>query len=458
LEPKKLLFLNEEEYRYFDIFSSKTAFEILPIFVTEGFRQILLQACESAPSIRHAVVALGALDKISQTVVDVTDSDRKSHLLQHHENALKQYASALKHMREEAATRKPDLQITLLTCLMIICFEAWSGDRDLTVRQIKLGFSLIQEWRESGKSITNISSSASSNDLLQIFSRLDVQAISFAEDRSLAINPFVSPGEPAFLQHMPSDFTTLEEAEKYQSAMLRITMNFVSTGVPRQKIPNTFPVNGWRGKTDPKVVSSCQRQIADMERWFSSFQPLYKHVCANGDRRSKLFAKTMVLHLRCCFQGLFTICSQNETDFDQHLPHFVEMVELSEFLMKELYPASQTPPEPKLSFDSYAVIPLYVTGHKCRDHTTRKKAISLLLTYPRREGVWDSIFAGKMTQWAMEVEEEFADKYGYIPGWARIRGMSYENNGQDRTAVLTCEQRMTPLSEVLITRRRKIVW
>jgi hypothetical protein len=123
-----------------------------------------------------------------------------------------------------------------------------------------------------------------------------------------------------------------------------------------------------------------------------------------------------------------------------------------------LYPASQCPPEPKFSFDSYAVIPLYVTGHKCRDHATRKKAISLLLTYPRREGVWDSIFAGKMTLWAMEVEEEFADEHGNVPSWARIRGMSYENDGQDRTAVLTCEQRMTPLSEVLVTRRREITW
>jgi len=408
--------------------------------------------------VRHAVVALGALDKISQTVVDFADTDRKSHLLQHRENALKQYASALKYMRAEAATKKPDLHVTLLTCLLIICFEAWSGNRDLTVSQIKLGFSLIHEWRQSGSSIANISSSASSNDLLQMFSRLDVQAISFAEDRSLAINPFVGQDEPAFLRCMPSDFTNLEEAEKYQSVMLRLTMSFVSTGVPRRKRPNTFPVNGWRGETDPKVVASCQRQFADMERWFTSFQPLYKDICANGDRRSKLFAKTLVLHLRCCFLGLFTVCSQDETDFDPHLPHFVEMVELSDFLIRELYTASPIPPEPKFSFDSYAIIPLYVTGHKCRDHGTRKKAISLLLEYPRKEGVWDSIFAGRMTQWAMEVEEEFADNDGNVPGWARIRGMSYESGEQDRTAVLTCEQRMTPLSNVWVTRRRKITW
>lgn len=458
LEPKKLLFLNEEEYRYFDIFSSKTAFEILPVSVTERFRQILLQACESAPSIRHAAVALGALDKISQTVVDLTDTDRKSHLLQHHEKALEQYASALKHMRQEAAARKPDLQITLLTCLMIICFEAWSGNRDLTVHQIKLAFSLIQEWRESENSTTNISSSSSRNDLLQLFSRLDSQAISFAEDRSLAVNPFVSKIEPTFLKQMPSNFTTLEEAEKYQRVMLRLTVNFISTGIPRRKTPNTFPVNGWKGETDPEVVASCQRQMTDMEHWFSSFQPLYNHVCANGDRQSKLFAKTMVLHLRTSFLSLFTICSQNETDFDQHLPYFDEMVEISGFLMEDFYPASENAPEPKFSFDSCAVLPLYITGHKCRNHATRQKAISLLLTYPRREGVWDSIFVGKMTQWAMEVEGEFADKYGNVPGWARIRGMSYENEGQERTAVLTCEQRMTPSSKVFVTRRRKIFW
>ena len=156
--------------------------------------------------------------------------------------------------------------------------------------------------------------------------------------------------------------------------------------------------------------------------------------------------------------GLFIICAQDEMEFDQYLSYFAEMVDLTEFLLGELYPAEKTPPEPRFSFDSYVVIPLYLARHKCRDHATRKKAISLLLAYPRREGVWDGIFAGKMTQWAMEIEEEHADEYGNVPGWARIHGMRFENDVEDRTAVLTCQQRTSPLSENMVTSRTTVTW
>jgi hypothetical protein len=108
--------------------------------------------------------------------------------------------------------------------------------------------------------------------------------------------------------------------------------------------------------------------------------------------------------------------------FDQYLFYFAEMVEIAEFPLMELYPAEKIPPEPKFCFDTYVVIPLYLTGHKCRDHATRKKAISLLLMYPRRDGVWDSVFAGKMTQWAMRVEEEYADVNGNVPGGLEFMG------------------------------------
>lgn len=149
--------------------------------------------------------------------------------------------------------------------------------------------------------------------------------------------------------------------------------------------------------------------------------------------------------------------THNQLGLDKYLPYFNEMVEITEFLFGKMYPTGKIP-EPKVSFDSLVVIPMCLVAHKCRDHTTRTKAIRLLLMYPRKEGVWDSIFAGKMAFWAMELEEQFMDDCGNIPEWARINGMKFVNNVDDRTAALECRQCTSPFGEEIITRKTKISW
>ncbi len=63
---------------------------------------MLLQAAREEPSIRHAVVALGALDVTSERISDhksfampVTKGDHSRHQL----DALEQYTIAIKHMQ-----------------------------------------------------------------------------------------------------------------------------------------------------------------------------------------------------------------------------------------------------------------------------------------------------------------------------------------------------------------------
>jgi len=62
----------------------------------------------------------------------------------------------------------------------------------------------------------------------------------------------------------------------------------------------------------------------------------------------------------------------------------------------------------KASFalDLGIVPPLFVVATKCRDRRLRREAIRLLMSSPRREGMWDSILCGRASQWIMEVEEE----------------------------------------------------
>lgn len=173
------LFCMEQEHRYFDIFCSKTAYEILPTFDSDMLRQVILQTCETEPSIRYAVVALGALDVAQELNFSSPECP-----LQHHQNALKQYTTAIKEMRTASMSQQQDLRTTLLTCLVILCFEAWNGYQDLAVKQIQMGFKLITSWlaeRSDGSGGRGLPGSKPKmgdtveDELVRIFRRLDVQ-------------------------------------------------------------------------------------------------------------------------------------------------------------------------------------------------------------------------------------------------------------------------------------------
>lgn len=74
---------------------------------------------------------------------------------------------------------------------------------------------------------------------------------------------------------------------------------------------------------------------------------------------------------------------------------------------------------------------------KCRDSNTRREAINMLLSKSWREGVWDSIMAGRMASAIMEIEEEGLQD-GFIPNEARVRGTKLKSNLQKREGTLTC--------------------
>jgi hypothetical protein len=327
-----------------------------------------------------------------------------------------------------------------------------------SISQIQTGFKLIQAWKEEiGATNPLLSTPAHNNDLLQIFARLDVQAISFAKDGWMKEHPFVSGNMKAFWDSMPSTFSTLEEAEKYNNGLARRTMHILSVGV-RPRKQKMFPVNGWWGETDPKIVATQQALLTDCDRWVAAFKPLFDSVLAAGNPERILFGKMLKVFIHTAIHGTFILCCSDETLYDQFLPGFTETVNFcSDVLVSLEKDTSKWPPDPKFSFDSMVIIPLYIVSHKCREGTVRRKAIQLLLTYSRREGVWDSLFAGKMGEWAMRVEEEFMVD-GKVPGWARIHGVAFDNDVASRKAVLTCQQRTSEESMEETTRTQVITW
>jgi hypothetical protein len=61
--------------------------------------------------------------------------------------------------------------------------------------------------------------------------------------------------------------------------------------------------------------------------------------------------------------------------------------------------------KPTFSLSLGLITPLYITVSRCRDPTIRRRALHLLYTCNRREGIWDSQLAARVAQRIVEVEE-----------------------------------------------------
>ena len=101
----------------------------------------------------------------------------------------------------------------------------------------------------------------------------------------------------------------------------------------------------------------------------------------------------------------------------------------------------------KASFalDLGIVPPLFVVATKCRDRKLRRDAIRLLLSSPRREGMWDSILSGRVAQWIMEIEEEGLSHYEGPWGMAAMETVGEEKRVMVKEILFDLQRREATL-------------
>jgi hypothetical protein len=211
----------------------------------------------------------------------------------------------------------------------------------------------------------------------------------------------------------------------------------------------------WWGETSSSCIALQQRMIAYATHWKKAFDQIWERYVKENDAGTFVHASMLRMHVETMCLALVGVCMEDEENFDAYNDVFADIVNIAECSLQALN--SNKSSRRKFQFDSHVVIPLYMTGYKCRDPKMRRRAISSLLAYPRREGVFDSLLAGKMTQWAMNIEEEHMEN-GKVPGWARIHGVAFERDGERRSAILTCQQRTSALSAHIETKRKIITW
>jgi hypothetical protein len=142
-------FSGEDEARYFRFYCENVAAQLQGPLETTLWDRIIPQAVESEPIIRHAVVAVAALNK---SRIDATQGVGKSN--PHHQYALLQYGKALKKIRDALTGGVQDPRRSLMACLLVFCLESLQGYQSSASNQASVGVALLVRWclEDKGKS------------------------------------------------------------------------------------------------------------------------------------------------------------------------------------------------------------------------------------------------------------------------------------------------------------------
>ncbi len=110
----------------------------------------------------------------------------------------------------------------------------------------------------------------------------------------------------------------------------------------------------------------------------------------------------------------------SEMEWDRYLGMFQEALGFVEEYMKLTEDgAREYTTRPVLVVAMDLVLPLFLISTKCRHSAIRRRALRMLKSCSRREGIWDSYLCSRMAERMIELEERSSEG-GFIPESARI--------------------------------------
>lgn len=461
--PTRLLFQNPHEYQAFQTFCNRTSHQLSSSFSSELWTRLMLQACETSPSIRHAVIAIGALN-----LSHPSPRPENSVGTLRHQFAFRQYSKALCLLRRDVAGGFCDLRTTLIACLLFYCFESYHGYHELAISQVYSGLKLIREWAssfykpdQSGHIHIRVGSEdprVVEDDILRAFGSLEIQVMTYADGRTREAHEHYRHCGQVSIDEMPPVFPSLKEAKTLLELVIRRSMHWLRSTMHLQNF-STPSSPGGSPTSDSEDTGPCSlffdvdptfeerlETLKEYERWDDAFRPLLNHSRSrNAPHEEFLLASTLRLHW---LAGYMSIASNNShsslVNDGRFTTELEELVDIARILLDQPQKSEDGGGGTGFVFDMQIIVPLMTVGWIYRHRALRREAIQLLLRSPRKEGVWDGIVVGKIMAWLAGIEEEGLrpgdEDQDYVPEWAAARCIKMSFETARREASVSCLQ------------------
>ncbi|KAL8977385.1 MAG: hypothetical protein Q9205_006801 [Flavoplaca limonia] len=423
--PAFEIFEDDVERRSFAFFKDRTLAEISGYFPSDFWERLVPLATFHEPALRHASVALASLhERFEKGDRSILKSNKD---IAEGGFALQQYNKAIRYLiNPPGGDKGPALDTSLVACVLFACFETLRGHHGSALSHIRSGTQIlnqVDEERGNGREESSRQLCVPLETLDVVFARLDQQVVQLSGARPMSLPKTKRNAHPGFGPDIPAAFHSLEEARNcldYQwNLCVRSAVDFpyrkhMMEGTESQEHRDAFDVD----RTHFRAVYNT---------WLTVFQNFLERNVATMNSKSLQGAMVLKMQgqLAAMYQEMDTLqLLHDETGWDEVIPMFENLVDLVAAIIDSQKATDEKfLHKPTFQLDQSTINPLFTVGHKCRDPILRRKAISMLYSAPRQEGVWDSILTARACERIMNLEEEGLGEVkcaADIPDWRRI--------------------------------------
>ncbi|KAG0651866.1 Aspercryptin biosynthesis cluster N [Hyphodiscus hymeniophilus] len=403
---------NTEEKRGFHYFLKNTAAELSGYYDSSFWQNLILAASAQEPSLRHAVIAIGALhEDFSQTRLMLSSSSSDKHDT---DFALKQYAKAMSALRRSLSSGKQEPLTALMSCILFVCFDSLRGWAESAMVHLQSGLRILRDMRKLSSENHIIE-----DNIAPLFLRLSIQSIIYVDTRS-ALDRRAFAGE---LMNVSSEeiiisenFESLEEA--------RNAINQAADGLFRifYMWDGELPL----GQQPHESLALFDKYTTQLNLWNLTFERFMVSKGKSLTNREVRGAALLKIHHTTAkimasvrpamndMRPMADVVNLAER-FMEYVDDFQIIINLSRSMMAAAEEdAKNGKPPLTFSSDLGLIGPLYYTCVKCTVPSIRTAAMELVLRCPRREGMWNSILVAKMIEeyWEIEARHKEAQEAG----------------------------------------------
>ncbi|KAL7916611.1 hypothetical protein GGI35DRAFT_46909 [Trichoderma velutinum] len=447
----------EHERRSFYFFRQKTAPQLAAFLKDEVWERPILQAALHEPSIRHAILALGSLHaKFEQN---------DGLIMQSHTNkwidvfAMKNYSQAIDMIVKSLSQKgQPAIDVCLICSILFACFEAVQSNYGPAITHVQSGLKILceikynEETRRYQHDVISISNLAyiSIKILQDMFMRLDLQVIQMVRGEKWETHDSMKEYAPK--TEIPAILSTLSNVGK--SLVTQWHMDSYSTSDVWD------PISG-KSSAAPQIEAWQQKSRSMLARWSSAYD-VYLNIRGGNltnEKRKGAAGLRILKELGSLAAMLMQTKVDDERNWDIFCPIFQNVVSLTEDIVEldSKLPAERNP----YCIDMALIGPLFQISCRCRNPIIRRRAISILRTCGRIEGVWDAFSTSQVAQRVLEIEEaglQSVRRCEDIPSWARISNVVPVFDPAGRRATLTYNRLDNEYSKTILSKVDIIEW
>ena len=427
--------MNENDRLAWDFFRKQTVVQLPGSFPSAGWLQTALQLSLQEEPIFQAMAAIGSVHRSHQRIFHaswdaVTDRSLK-------DQGLRQYSKAISSLqqfmnRDGALPPQKSTEVVILACVLFVCYEVLQETAVTAVAHLRSGRRIIEQYGgfdgsrsdpESARLALSSTRSALLAEVSIVFDALNRDYVdadhSWQCPRPTLIRPHSTVGIPE-----GTAFTSVAAASAHLNTLVSVTkdirrelLRVVKDHSPSLDMPlaEQYCLDYCKTRTvDLTSHNTLSVRISDAVKahkvWLSAFDCLGKN-SDEIDSRHAMRART--LH----FVSHFTISTCRDTRerlCDAWNDKFLEVLNLAEEYLAlpsepSLYgPQYKTPeykPQRTFALGTSLLPAIYLIAIKCRESRIRRRAIGLLSTANRQEGVSHSGVLAAFAQRIAEIEE-----------------------------------------------------